>query len=140
MRLILALCCVAALQLGSHAFATSVPEAASVDNMAGAWRAVGRTGDHYRVVLDGRARGQLGIAIYGSELTFEIESVEYDGNKVIVRLAHNKGKLTGEAYPGQFLQLSGGKVWGDESRRFFPEHDWRDKEDRLGKIMREAAK
>jgi len=130
--------------LATCALATSLPEPATLANMAGVWVAVGPWGTHYRLVIDSAGHGQL--ALRGSSKTvflYEIEWIEFNSQSVEARLKFvnepdDHPKIRGEAIPGS-MTLSGKRVFGNESIRFHPEAEWLDRQAAVKSAMRSEA-
>ena len=133
-----------ALGLASCALAMSLPPAATLENMAGAWVAVGPWGTHYRLVIDSSGHGQL--ALRGSSDTvflYDIEWIAFTRQSVEARLAlsnepDERPKIRGEAYEGS-MTLTGKRVFGNESIRFYPEAEWLTRQAAVRSAMRAAA-
>lgn len=134
-----------ALGAASFALALSVPEPATLENMAGTWVGVGLWGTHYRLVIEPAGHGQLAIkGSYDKVVLYEIESISFERQSAQARLHLADGpdehlKITGEAIPERALTLAGKRVFGNESVRFYPEAEWLARQAALEQAMRPGA-
>jgi len=115
-----------ALGLASSALATSLPEPATLANMAGAWMGLGQWGSHYRLLIDQSGHGQLAIrGTLEKVFLYRIDSIAFEGQSVKMRLRFTDEpqsvlKVKGDAWLGS-MTLRGERVFGNDSVRFYPE-------------------
>ena len=134
---------VAAVLLSTSVLALSPPDPATLENMKGAWRAVGSSGTQYRLVLDSQGHGQLGVRDRYSKIPtflYDVKSVAFKGNEVRIQLLDVAKpaellSLHGEGWP-EHLVLAGEHMLGKAPIKFFPEVEWQDSEGRLRQEMR----